>query len=161
MMGEIHEKCGVVGVSLEDPSQPAAYIARTLLARVQHRGTDAAGIVSGGSDLPLYSRRSHGLVTGVFTDDKLEELRGPVAIGHVQYPTDKAASSKVHIHPQPSIDLAIRLALAHNGTLPVTTQLRDVVEGTGIKPAFHNDSELALLALATIIRGGPCRHRIG
>lgn len=161
MAEELHERCGVVGVSYEDPSQSAALAARTLLSRLQHRGTDAAGIASSGNDLPLYERQSYGLVSGVFPDGKMSLLPGSVAIGHVQYPTDKSLSAQIDAHPQPATDPHIRLALAHNGTLPVTTRLRDVIENTGIEPRYHNDSQLAMLALATIIRSGPRRLRDG
>ena len=72
--------CGVVGIVAQTPVNQAIYDALTVL---QHRGQDAAGIVTWGKD-GLQQRKSNGLVRDVFRTRHMLKLTGNVGIGHVR-----------------------------------------------------------------------------
>ena len=81
--------CGIVGIVSNDPVNQSIYDALTVL---QHRGQDAAGIMTcDGSQ--LYLRKSNGLVRDVFHTRHMLRLRGTMGIGHVRYPTAGCESS--------------------------------------------------------------------
>ena len=81
--------CGIVGIVGQQEVAQQLYDSLTIL---QHRGQDAAGIVtSDGSKLHL--RKGNGLVRDVFQQQQLQGLVGSVGIGHVRYPTAGSASS--------------------------------------------------------------------
>lgn len=143
MNGEIHEKCGVVGISLFEPEENAAPYARAILAALQHRGRDATGIASGGRDKLLYEYKNRGSVEGVLTEEKVARLIGSVAIGHNRYSTSGDATK----HVQPVTDLLHRFAFAHNGNLSDTTKLADALSGSGVNLDNYNDSEIAGLTI--------------
>ena len=75
--------CGIVGIVGKSPVNQSIYDALTVL---QHRGQDAAGIVTWGED-GLRERKSNGLVRDVFYTRHMAELTGNVGIGHIRYPT--------------------------------------------------------------------------
>ena len=82
--------CGVVGIVSTQPVNQALYNALTVL---QHRGQDAAGIVTWGEEHGLKQRKSNGLVRDVFRSSHMMRLKGNVGIGHVRYPTAGGAKS--------------------------------------------------------------------
>ena len=75
--------CGVVGIVSRKPVNQALYDALTVM---QHRGQDAAGIVTW-SDDGLHERKSNGLVRDVVRTRHMLRLKGNVGIAHVRYPT--------------------------------------------------------------------------
>ena len=75
--------CGIVGVVGTSPVNQRLYDALTVL---QHRGQDAAGIMTA-FEGRLCSRKGAGLVRDVFEQQHMLELAGNVGIGHVRYPT--------------------------------------------------------------------------
>lgn len=75
--------CGIVGIVGKSNVNQALYDALTVL---QHRGQDAAGIVTCHDD-KLYLRKDNGLVRDVFQQRHMQRLIGSVGIGHVRYPT--------------------------------------------------------------------------
>lgn len=81
--------CGIVGIVGKSNVNQALYDALTVL---QHRGQDAAGIVTCHDD-KLYLRKDNGLVRDVFQQRHMQRLIGSVGIGHVRYPT--AGSSRL------------------------------------------------------------------
>ena len=81
--------CGIVGVVGKTPVNQAIYDALTVL---QHRGQDAAGIMtSEGSTLHL--RKDNGLARDVFRTRHMIDLSGHMGIGHVRYPTAGCSSA--------------------------------------------------------------------
>ena len=103
--------CGVVGIVSHSPANQAIYDALTVL---QHRGQDAAGIVTW-SDKGLHQRRANGLVRDVFLTRHMLRLKGNVGIGHVRYPTAGGAKSS---EAQPFyVNSPYGICLAHNGNL--------------------------------------------
>ncbi|MDE7454034.1 MAG: amidophosphoribosyltransferase [Clostridia bacterium] len=122
MDGEIHEECGVFGVySLENRD-----VARTVyygLYALQHRGQESAGIAVAYADKIVY-HKGMGLVPDVFSGGSLEKLpEGDIAIGHVRYSTT-GASQLLNAQPVVFTGKCGKMALAHNGNLINTQQLR-------------------------------------
>lgn len=103
--------CGIVGIAGGQPVNQEIYDALTVL---QHRGQDAAGMVtSDGSRLHL--RKASGLVRDVFQQRHIDRLVGNVGIGHVRYPTAGSSSSA---EAQPMyVNSPYGVTLAHNGNL--------------------------------------------
>ncbi len=103
--------CGIAGiVSLENVNQEL-YEALTVL---QHRGQDAAGIVTCEGDR-FHLRKDSGLVRDVFHTRHMRSLTGRMGIGHVRYPTAGCTSSA---EAQPFyVNSPYGIALAHNGNL--------------------------------------------
>lgn len=110
--------CGIVGIVGHRPVNQALYDALTVL---QHRGQDAAGIMTdaGGT---LYTRKKNGLVNDVFQQRHMEELRGHVGIGHTRYPTAGTLKSS---EAQPFyVNSPYGIGLAHNGNLTNADELK-------------------------------------
>ena len=80
--------CGLVGIVGQEPVNQAVYDALTVL---QHRGQDAAGIMTDDSGR-LRVRKGNGLVRDVFLERHMLKLGGNVGLGHVRYPTAGSAT---------------------------------------------------------------------
>ncbi len=103
--------CGVVGVVAHEPVNQILYDALTVL---QHRGQDAAGIVTL-SDGRFFLRKDNGMVRDVFDTRHMLRLVGNIGIGHVRYPTAGTSSSA---EAQPFyVNSPYGIMLAHNGNL--------------------------------------------
>jgi amidophosphoribosyltransferase len=103
--------CGIVGIVGKGPVNQAIYDALTVL---QHRGQDAAGIVTWGED-GLRARKSNGLVRDVFHQRHMLQLTGNTGMGHIRYPTAGSAQSA---EAQPFyVNSPFGICLAHNGNL--------------------------------------------
>ncbi len=113
--------CGVVGIVGKGPVNQAIYDALTVL---QHRGQDAAGIVTWGED-GLQTRKSNGLVRDVFHQRHMLRLTGNVGLGHVRYPTAGGAQAS---EAQPFyVNSPFGICLAHNGNLTNSEQLKELL----------------------------------
>jgi len=113
--------CGVVGIVSHQPVNQALYDALTVL---QHRGQDAAGIVTWGKD-GLRQRKSKGLVRDVFRHRHMLHLTGNVGIGHVRYPT---AGGGRAAEAQPFyVNSPYGICLGHNGNLTNHDELADLL----------------------------------
>ncbi len=110
--------CGIVGIVGRGSVNQALYNALLVL---QHRGQDAAGIVTcEGSKLHL--RKDNGLARDVFDVQHMIKLGGTMGIGHVRYPTAGCASSA---EAQPFyVNSPYGIALAHNGNLTNAEELK-------------------------------------
>lgn len=111
--------CGIVGIHGTTPVNQALYDALTVL---QHRGQDAAGIVTIAGNT-LRQRKANGLVREVFEERHMERLIGNVGIGHVRYPT--AGSSSVAQAQPFYVNSPFGITLAHNGNLTNAGLLRE------------------------------------
>ena len=90
------------------------------LTVLQHRGQDAAGIVTA-DDRRLHLRKDNGLVKDVFDTHHMVDLRGNVGLGHVRYPT-AGTSSCAEAQPLYT-NYPYGICVAHNGNLTNTTEL--------------------------------------
>ena len=109
--------CGLVGVVVESDAGVCLYDTLTVL---QHRGQDAAGIMTSDSG-KLNLRKDNGLVKDVFRTRHMRRLTGQMGIGHVRYPT--AGSSSPALAQPFYVNSPYGLALAHNGNLTNTQEL--------------------------------------
>ncbi len=110
--------CGIAGIVAHQNVNQELYEALTVL---QHRGQDAAGIVTcEGSQLHL--RKANGLVRDVFRTSHMLELTGNMGIAHVRYPTAGCSSSA---EAQPFyVNSPFGITLAHNGNLTNAARLK-------------------------------------
>jgi|SRR5690606_22541958 len=114
--------CGIVGIVGQGPVNQALYDALTVL---QHRGQDAAGIMTEDAG-ELKVRKANGLVRDVFLERHMLKLSGNVGLGHVRYPTAGCASAT---EAQPFyVNSPYGVCLAHNGNLVNVDDLRRMVE---------------------------------
>ena len=136
--------CGIVGVVAYSPVNQTLYDALLLL---QHRGQDAAGIVTEEASY-LYTHKAPGLVQNVFHTRHMRELRGNMGIGHCRYPT--AGNSYSEQEAQPFyVNAPFGIALGHNGNLTNSEELRQTLFKTGMRHINTNsDSEILLNVLA-------------
>ena len=103
--------CGIAGIVSRDEVNQELYEALTVL---QHRGQDAAGIVTCEGDR-FHLRKDSGLVRDVFHTRHMVNLRGAMGIAHVRYPTAGCTSSA---EAQPFyVNSPYGITLAHNGNL--------------------------------------------
>jgi amidophosphoribosyltransferase len=143
------EACGVFGIYA--PGENVANLVYFGLFALQHRGQESAGIATfEGNQRHLYKHM--GLVSQVFNEEKLAELPGDLAVGHTRYST--TGSSRI-VNAQPAIaDCRLgSLALAHNGNLVNTADLRAELEENH-KLLTTTDSELIAFAIAEEIDHG-------
>lgn len=152
--------CGVVGIVSTQPVNQALYNALTVL---QHRGQDAAGIVTWSEEHGLKQRKSNGLVRDVFRQRHMLRLTGHVGIGHVRYPTAGGARSS---EAQPFyVNSPYGICLAHNGNLTNYDELADLLTREDRRHlATNSDSEVLLNVLAhelqTRVNGRPTADNI-
>ena len=110
--------CGIVGIVSHSPVNQELYNALLVL---QHRGQDAAGIVTcDGNELFLH--KNNGLVRDVFAPRDMLRLRGNMGIGHVRYPT-AGWSSPAEAQPL-YVNTPYGICLAHNGNLTNSLELK-------------------------------------
>ncbi len=137
-----HE-CGVCGVFGHDDSAKLTYFG---LYALQHRGQESAGICSSdGSKVNAY--KNMGLVPEVFSEKTLLELPGHLSIGHVRYSTT-GASNIVNAQPLMVNHKGTTLAVAHNGNLVNSIELRRKLEEKGSIFQTTMDSEIVLHLMA-------------
>jgi amidophosphoribosyltransferase len=118
----LNEKCAVVGIFDHPEASKLAYFS---LHALQHRGQEAAGI-STGDGTKLYTIKDRGLVTQVFDTQKLNTLKGHMAIGHTRYST---AGDDSILDAQPVFaryDLG-EMSIVHNGNLTNAKEVRDAL----------------------------------
>jgi len=136
--------CGVVGIVTANPAGPALYDALTVM---QHRGQDAAGIVTWSDEGGLKQRKSNGLVRDVFRSRHMMRLDGTVGIGHVRYPT--AGGSKSSEAQQFYVNSPYGICLAHNGNLTNHDELTELLIREDRRHLSTNsDSEVLLNVFA-------------
>ena len=136
--------CGIVGMVGNAPVNQRLYDALTVL---QHRGQDAAGIVTS-SDGELYVRKGTGLVRDVFQQHHMIELKGNIGIGHVRYPTagcDRAAEAQPFY-----VNAPYGICLAHNGNLTNAAELAAILSREDRRHLnTSSDSEVLLNVFAS------------
>jgi amidophosphoribosyltransferase len=140
----MHEKCGVVGISLSDRSaaQPLYYA----LYALQHRGQESAGIVTH-DGFQQYEHVEMGLVGDAFDGPAIESLNGSNGIGHVRYPTEGGVN-ECCAQPFSVSFKSGSLGLAHNGNLVNADAVRDDLAGLGHAFTSAGDTEVIAHDLA-------------
>ncbi len=131
--------CGIIGIVGKNSVNQALYDGLTVL---QHRGQDAAGIVTCEGN-KLYLRKDNGLVRDVFSTQHMLNLRGNMGVGHVRYPTAGCSSSA---EAQPFyVNSPYGISLAHNGNLTNADQLKRELYNEDLRHMnTDSDSEVLL-----------------
>ncbi len=140
----MHEECGVFGVYSTETRDVAHTVYYGLYA-LQHRGQESSGIAVAYADKIRYFK-GMGLVPEVFANGNLDTLpEGDIAIGHVRYSTT-GASSLLNAQPIVFTGKCGRMALAHNGNLTNTKQLREeLIRGDAVFQTSIDSEVMALL----------------
>ena len=141
MQGEIEDKCGIVGIHSEDNSRNVSSFVYYCLYALQHRGQESAGIATYAEGKGLNYYCGMGLITDVFKDYEIQNLSGNMGIGHVRYST--TGQSKLE-NSQPFVtdfDDGF-IAMAHNGDIVNSGELRDELVEEGYEFKSDTDSEV-------------------
>ncbi len=137
-----HE-CGVCGVFNHQDSSKLTYFG---LYALQHRGQESSGIVtSDGKNINIH--KNMGLVPEVFSEEILQTLQGHMSIGHVRYSTT-GASNIINSQPLMVTHRGTTLAVAHNGNLVNSIEIRRNLEEQGSIFQTTMDSEVVLHLMA-------------
>ena len=138
----IHEECGVFGVFARETTDVAS-LAYYALYALQHRGQESAGIAVN-DDGVFTAYRDVGLVSEVFPKERLQTLgTGSIAVGHVRYGTT-GSDNKRNVQPILVNHFKGRMALAHNGNLTNSQELRQKLESSG--SIFHTTTDSEVIA---------------
>lgn len=145
------DECGVFGVFSTEEIDVASITYYGLYA-LQHRGQESAGIVvSDGNELSIF--KNMGLVSDVFNEKVLKDLKGSSAIGHVRYSTT-GSSNVSNAQPIMGQYKLGSIAIAHNGNLVNADVIRDLLEDGGCVFQTSIDSEVILNLIARGVKRG-------
>ncbi len=150
ILDEPREECGVFGMfdfSGEENVAPTIYYG---LLALQHRGQESCGIAVSHTTGPkgrVLSRKGMGLVNENFEENDLDSLTGDIGVGHVRYSTAGASTIE---NAQPLVLHYIKgtLAMAHNGNLVNSPELKRDLTRTGAIFQTSTDSELIAYEIA-------------
>jgi len=148
--------CGIVGVVAHTPVNQLLYDGLLLL---QHRGQDAAGIVT--SEGPIFHMyKGPGLVQNVFRTRNMRDLMGAAGIGHCRYPTAGSAFSDLESQPF-YVNSPFGVTLGHNGNLTNSEELKRELFQLDFRHVNTNsDSEVLLNVLALELERAAQHHRL-
>ena len=139
-----HDECGVFAIYA--PEMDVARLTFFALFALQHRGQESAGIaVTDGARLTVH--KEMGLVSQVFEEETLQSLPGNLAIGHVRYSTTGSSEMR-NAQPFARTRDGSFIALAHNGNLVNTDELRAGLVKNGHVFESTSDTEIIAALLA-------------
>lgn len=145
------EACGVFGIYA--PEEEVAKLTYFGLYALQHRGQESAGIAVFDQEA-IHCHKDMGLVSQVFKETVLKELVGQIAVGHNRYSTT-GSSHRVNAQPATVQTRLGALALAHNGNLVNTVELRAELVRRGCDDFITTtDSEMIAVAIAQEVDQG-------
>jgi amidophosphoribosyltransferase len=148
--------CGIVGVVSNAPVNQLIYDALLLL---QHRGQDAAGIVTQ-QERKFFMHKAKGMVRDVFRTRNMRALPGTVGLGQVRYPTAGNAYSEEEAQPF-YVNAPFGIVLVHNGNLTNAQALRSELFSTDHRHInTDSDSEVLLNVLAHELDGATRGNRL-
>jgi amidophosphoribosyltransferase len=142
---KMEEECGVFGIFSKEDMDVSGVTYYGLYA-LQHRGQESAGIaVADGKEILCY--KDMGLVSEVFSEGTLRELKGNAAIGHVRYSTT-GSSNVLNAQPLVSKYKLGSIAIGHNGNLVNAEVIRELLEEGGTIFQTSIDSEVIINLIA-------------
>ncbi len=148
--------CGIVGIFSHQPVNQMLYDALQLL---QHRGQDAAGIVTMDGSM-FHMHKNMGMVRDVFRTRDMRNLIGNVGIAHVRYPTAGSAASPAEAQPF-YVNSPFGIVLGHNGNLTNTETLQQELFLDDLRHVnTGSDSEVLLNVLAHELQEAVHGHRL-
>ena len=146
------EACGVFGVYAPEKALEVAKLTYFGLYALQHRGQESAGIATLNKG-DVYCHKDMGLVSQVFNEEILEQLPGEIAVGHTRYSTT-GSSLKENAQPVILDSRLGKLALAHNGNLVNTVELRQHLTQREADFITSTDSEMIALTIVDEVNRG-------
>jgi amidophosphoribosyltransferase len=148
--------CGIVGVVAKSPVNQLLYDGLLVL---QHRGQDAAGIVTA-DGANFRSHKGPGMVRDVFRTRNMRVLTGTAGIGHTRYPTAGSAWSVAEAQPF-YVNSPFGIVLGHNGNLTNTEQLKNELFRQDLRHVNTNsDSEVLLNVLAHELQENATNYKL-
>lgn len=148
--------CGILGIVSHQPVNQMLYDGLQLL---QHRGQDAAGIVTMDGSM-FHMHKNLGMVRDVFRTRDMRNLVGNAGIAHVRYPTAGSASSPAEAQPF-YVNSPFGIVLGHNGNLTNTEALQDELFRDDLRHVnTSSDSEVLLNVLAHELQRAVEGHRL-
>ncbi|MDP1682371.1 MAG: amidophosphoribosyltransferase [Burkholderiales bacterium] len=148
--------CGILGVVATSPVNQLLYDGLQLL---QHRGQDAAGIVTS-EGRTFHMHKGSGMVRDVFRTRNMRELEGLMGIAHVRYPTAGCADSSAEAQPF-YVNSPYGIVLAHNGNLTNAAELTQDLYRQDLRHVnTHSDSEVLLNVLAHELQANTVNHKL-
>ena len=132
--------CGILGIVAHTPVNQMLFDG---LIALQHRGQDAAGIVTGDGNA-LHMHKGKGMVRDVFRTRNMRELVGNTGIAHTRYPTAGSADSAQESQPF-YVNSPFGIVLAHNGNLTNTEALREELSRLDFRHLNTNSDTEVLL----------------
>lgn len=150
---QLTEKCAVFGIFESKKHHTGLEAARLTfygLWALQHRGQESSGIASSDGK-EIYRHTAAGLVATVYREEDLEQLPGHIAIGHNRYSTSGGADD---CYNQPFVESKHKIAFAHNGNLPDTTEIEKFLNQRGVNLDKKNDSSMMSAAVACYMDDG-------
>src|SRR2546423_5472187 len=136
--------CGILGIVAQSPVNQLLYDGLLLL---QHRGQDAAGIVTAEHNM-FHMHKAPGMVRDVFRTRNMRSLPGNMGIAHCRYPTAGSAFKAAEAQPF-YVNSPFGIVLGHNGNLTNSEQLKDEMFRTDLRHInTGSDSEVLVNVLA-------------
>ena len=148
--------CGILGIVARSPVNQLLYDGLLLL---QHRGQDAAGIVTS-EHKSFYMQKGNGQVRDVFRTRNMRSLPGNMGIAHCRYPTAGSASNSAESQPF-YVNSPFGIVLGHNGNLTNSEELKEEMFRQDLRHINTNsDSEVLLNVLAHELERASVRLRL-
>src|SRR5688572_17101385 len=148
--------CGIVGVVAKNQVNQLLYDGLLVL---QHRGQDAAGIVTAEGP-SFHMHKGGGMVRDVFRTRNMRELVGHAGIAHTRYPTAGSAWSAAESQPL-YVNSPFGIVLGHNGNLTNAEQLKTELYRQDLRHVNTNsDSEVLLNVLAHELHEGATNYKL-
>ncbi len=148
--------CGILGIVATSPVNQLLYDGLQLL---QHRGQDAAGIVTS-EGRTFHMHKGSGMVRDVFRTRNMRELEGLMGVAHVRYPTAGCADSSAEAQPF-YVNSPYGIVLAHNGNLTNTEALAQDLYRQDLRHVnTRSDSEVLLNVLAHELQANTVNHKL-
>jgi amidophosphoribosyltransferase len=136
--------CGILGIVAHSPVNQLLYDGLLLL---QHRGQDAAGIVTAERN-SFHMHKAPGMVRDVFRTRNMRSLPGNIGIAHCRYPTAGSAFSSAEAQPF-YVNSPFGIVLGHNGNLTNSERLKEEMFRTDLRHInTGSDSEVLVNVLA-------------
>jgi amidophosphoribosyltransferase len=148
--------CGILGIVARSPVNQLLYDGLLLL---QHRGQDAAGIVTSERN-SFHMHKAPGMVRDVFRTRNMRSLPGNMGIAHCRYPTAGSAFSSAEAQPF-YVNSPFGIVLGHNGNLTNSEQLKEEMFRTDLRHInTGSDSEVLVNVLAHELEKASVRLRL-
>jgi amidophosphoribosyltransferase len=148
--------CGILGIVARSHVNQLLYDGLLLL---QHRGQDAAGIVTGEHN-SFHMHKAPGMVRDVFRTRNMRSLPGNMGVAHCRYPTAGSAFSSAEAQPF-YVNSPFGIVLGHNGNLTNSQQLKEEMFRTDLRHInTGSDSEVLVNVLAHELERAAVKQRL-